>query len=326
MTANDLPDTMRVLRVVVHEAILEEKRIRRAFVEFLALSALVVVLLAIDYKIASVMFSVLDPSFGDVSLGPAFLALSVPVAVIVIHLLVSEDEGHTIEHRLRRLAGVGVFVFLFGIAAMVSLVYLDASEGVGTDGSSGIQGTIGDEDIGLGGGEPSWSFALFRALFASLSPMIFFAGMTLILFVTVYACHRLMTKIEERYEFFANTTKRARELQRLFAEAETRFLDIRKAQARLKILKDKLPGDPEYKFSRVASAAIGDALQRMGRALRSLDECDGVMAGVFTRKAVIPAHIETRAEGRKVITEIRHQTTPYAILKELDGFPPKEED
>ncbi len=199
MTPTDLPDAMRILRDVVHQANLEQKRLRRARVEFLALSLLVVVLLGIDYKIAHIMFSYLDPTLGDVSLGPAFLALSVPVAVIVIHLLISESEGQSIEYRLRRLAGVGVFVFLFGIAAMVSLVYLDASEGIGAQDTGGnIQGTIGNESIGLDGGDSSLGFAVFRALFSSLSPMIFFAGMTLILFVTVYACHRLMQKIEVR--------------------------------------------------------------------------------------------------------------------------------
>ncbi len=92
------------------------------------------------------------------------------------------------------------------------------------------------------------------------------------------------------------------------------------------MLQKKLPGDPEYKFSRIVSAAISDALHRMSRALRAFDEREGFMSDVFVRKAAIPAHIKTRATGREQIADIRQATTPYAILKELDAAPPKEEN
>lgn len=326
MVPTRLPDTMRVLRDVVYEAGKEARRIVRAKFECVLLFAGFFLVLGFDYKAAHVMFSYLDPTLGDVSMGPAILALSVPVAVAAIHLLTDDKDGEAIEARLHRLAGFGVFVFLFGIAAMVSLVFLDSTDGIGSQSTGGIEGTIGGQEIGAGDGQTSWLFSMFRGVFSGVLPMVFFSGMTLILFVSVYVCHRLMLKIEERYAFFSGATRRSKELKELFAEAEAFEIDIRKEEARLESAKAKLPGDPEQQFSRMASAAIGKALHRMTKALRSLDESDGVMAGVFARKAEIPPHIESRAEGRQIIADIRHQTTPYAILKELDGFPPKEED
>ena len=326
--ADELAKIMRLARDVAYQARLEEKRLRSAIVMFVFFSVLVACLLGVDYMAARIMFTYLDPTLGDVSLGPEFLALTVPVAVVAIHLLIAEDGGHTLEYRLRRLAGIGVIVFLFGMASMVSLVYFDASDGVGSQGSDiAIEGMIGDDDLGGGSaGETSFVFSAFRALFSSIAPIVFFVGMTLILFVTAYACHRLMVKIAAHYDFFAGASRRSRVLKRGLNELETLGIDIRKQEARLARERRKLPADPEYQFSQIASAAINKALHAMKLALRGLGEVDALRLGVFERKADIPAHIETREDGMAVIAEIRDATRPYAILKNLGGYPPREEE
>ena len=131
MKRDDFSIATSVGRDVLHQARLEEKRLRNAITLVVGLSLVVTVLLGVDYTAARIMFTYLDPTLGDVSLGPEFLALTVPIAVVAIHLRIADEGGHTLEYRLRRLAGVGVFVFLFGMAMMIALVYMDASDGVG---------------------------------------------------------------------------------------------------------------------------------------------------------------------------------------------------
>lgn len=324
--SDHLSKARQILHGVVYEAKKERRRVAKATRELILLSCVVTVLLGIDYKLALIMFTYLDPNLDGTSLGPAVLALSVPVAVVTIHLLIADHDGTKIEDRLQKLAGIGVFVFLFGMAAMVSLVYFDASEGIGAQGSSPISGSIGNQDLELGGRETSPLFSGFGVIMSGVSPVIFFAGMTLILFVTVYASHKLMQKIEERYDVVSGRSRRAKELKALFADAEELAVDIKKREAKLETARTKLPGDPEYAFAQLASATISEALHRMKKALRTLDGSDGLAVLGLQRKADIPAEIETRAEGRDVIAAIRHATTPYAILNELDGLPPKEED
>ena len=318
---------MRLLRGVVYEAKLEAKRIKRAKVEFAVLSVFVALLLGVDYTAARIIFAYLDPTLGQTSLGPAFIALCVPIAVVAVHLLVADDGGKTIEHRLKRLAGVGVFVFLIGIAGMLSLVYLDSAEGIGSSSSVNvIQGMIGNETIGASGGDSSWFFSLFQGLFAGIVPIIFFFGMSLILFVTVYASHKLLSKIEERYEFFSGASSRSKELLQVFAEADALGRELTRTEARIKRVKSKLPPDPEYRFAQVSSAAISNALLRMNKALRGFNACDDLLLAVTQRKSSVPPHIESRKDGRQIIAEIRQFTTPYAILTQMDGMAPKEED
>lgn len=328
MKRDDFSIATSVGRDVLHQARLEEKRLRNAITLVVGLSLVVTVLLGVDYTAARIMFTYLDPTLGDVSLGPEFLALTVPIAVVAIHLRIADEGGHTLEYRLRRLAGVGVFVFLFGMAMMIALVYMDASDGVGSQGNdAAIQGVVGNDNLSARDtGETSWAFAAFRALFSALSPIIFFVGMTLILFVTAYACHQLMKTIGKHYDFFAGASRRSRELKHGLAEVEELGIQIRKDEAAIVRARKRLPSDPEYRFSQITSAAIADALHGMKRALRTFGETDIVKSGIFTHNGHIPEHIETREDGAEIIAEIRQATTPYAILKNLGGYPPREED
>ncbi len=324
---NRKSESMRVLRDVGYQARLEERRFRNAKTEFVFLSCLVALLLGVDYTMARIMFDYLDPTLGGVSLGPEFLALSVPTAVVAVHLLISDDDGQTIEYRLRRLASVGVFIFLFGMAAMVALVYFDAADGLGVSGQNApIDGTIGQEDIGGDQSQKSWLLSLFGKLFSSIPPIIFFLGMTVILFVTVYACHRLMTKIEERYEFFMRDRGRARDIKALIPQIEAMRAEIEAREAARKSLIKKLPRDAEKRFSQIASAEIHAALHRMKKSVNGLSESDELMDGIFQRKAALPPHIKTREQGLEIIADIRHRTSPYAILIDLSYMPPEDEE
>ena len=165
-----------------------------------------------------------------------------------------------------------------------------------------------------------------RAIFSTLSPVIFFVGMTLILFVTIYASHRLLLKVEEHFDFFVNTTRRSHELKNIYAEIEGLAIEIRKERAVVERAKKRLPADPQYRYSQIASDAIHGALHRMKRSLRSLKQPDPVLKWVSERKADIPDQIETSKQGQMVIAEIAQSTTPYAILMHLDAYPMKEED
>lgn len=328
MSNGALIEALRVARDVGYQADLEDRRLRHARRDFILLSLLVAMLLGLDYTTAHIMFTYLDPTLGGVSLGPEFLALTVPTAVVAVHLLIAEEGGKAIEYRLKRLAGVGVFVFLLGMATMVSLVYFDASGGVGWQSQgSGIEGTLGSADIGASTeGHTSWLLVIFGALFASVAPVLFFAGMTLILFVTVYASHRLMVKLEEHYEFFANASRRSRELIDGIAELEELGTEIRKIEARIATARKKLPSDPEHRFAHIASAAIRDALHRMKLALRNLRAPNPLLEGVVTRKSAFPPETLERDQAARLIADIRQATTPYAILRDLDAYPPREEE
>lgn len=101
----------RVLHVVASEGKKENGRIVRARAQVIASLCVVAVLLGIDYKAAFILFSYLNPSLDGTSVGPAFLALTVPVAVVAVHLLIKDKGGAEIEGRLQKLAGIGVFVF-----------------------------------------------------------------------------------------------------------------------------------------------------------------------------------------------------------------------
>ncbi|MBO6814526.1 MAG: hypothetical protein JJ891_06680 [Rhizobiaceae bacterium] len=319
-------DLLGLLRKVMREARLEEKRIVRARNEFIILSFLVATLLLIDYSAALVIFEYLDPTLGKVSMGPAVIALCVPTAVVALHLLMHDTGGEQIEQRLKRFSGVGVFIFLLGIAAMLATVYMDAADGVGSGGPDiPIDGTIGNQDLGSGG-STSVVFAIFRGLFSGITPIIFFIGMTAILWVTVYASHRLLVMIEERYQFFVGARRRYGELSRIFAEIEPLCREIVSLDAKAKRARKRLPDDAEYNFSRVASAAFAQALHRMGQSLRGLDKQEASLGIILDRKPNIPEHVKNQKEGHRIIARLRQATTPYAILAHLDGFPPKDDE
>lgn len=324
---NQISELNGLLRKVMHEAKVEAKRISRAQREFVVFSAIVAVLLGIDYMSARIIFDYLDPTVGKVSLGPEIIALCVPTAVIALHLMMSEDGGETIEKRLRRLSGVGVFLFLLGLGAMLASVYMDSADGVGSGGSDvAVSGVIGNDTLGGNGNDTSFVFSLFQGFFSGITPIIFFVGMTAILWVTVYTSHRLLGKIEERYAFLTSATRRYGELKRVFAEIEELGREIVQLDARRNRARSKLPGDPEYRFAQIASAAFSDALHRMGKALSGLDKANELLDPVVMRKGNVPPHIASQREGRRAIAELRQATTPYAILAHLDGFPAKEDE
>ena len=322
----DTSAARRTIHNVAYEGRRENRVIINARIMVVAFSCICAVLLGIDYKAAYILFSYLDPTLDGTSVGPAFLALTVPVAVVTIHLLIKDEGGAKIEQRLHKLAGVGVFVFFLGVAMLLSLVYFDASEGIGSSSGSSITGSIGDSDVGAGSAQGSPLLTGFGALLSGLSPIMFFAGMTFILFVTVYACHQFMKRIEERWDVAFRSSRRAKELRALCDEADGLLVDIAGHEAAIETVRKKLPGDPEYAYSQLASSVIGDALLRMKKALKSLDQSERLSLLPVRPMVDIPEDIESRAEGRRVIAAIRHATTPYAILKELDGLPPQEED
>ena len=313
--------TRTVIRDVVSQGNLEERRLFQAFVMIGLFGIAVFVLLGIDYKLAHIMFSYLDPTLGDTSLGPAFLALSVPIAVLVINMLIREKQnGKKIELNLQRLAGIGVIVFLFGIASMVALVYFESTDGIGTS-SSGISGTIGGQSIGSNQSDRPYPVSTFGNLLAGIGPIIFLLGMTMILFVTVYASHYLMIRIEQYHGDIVRIPRRAKELRLLYTDIEAIWREIHREEVALKAAQKKLPGDPERRFSQLASAAIGDALHRMKQSLKAFNMDDALIKGIFERKAIVPDEIDSREQGLEIIAEIRHATSPRAILKELDGYP-----
>ncbi|MFN3226829.1 MAG: hypothetical protein ACE360_11340 [Hyphomicrobiales bacterium] len=316
----------RLLHTVAHEGVLETRRIRNARITVISMMCVVAVLLGIDYKAAFILFSYLDPTLDGTSVGPAFLALTVPVGVVAIHLLIKDKNGGLIEDRLQKLAGIGVFIFFAGVAMLLSLVYFDASEGIGSGATSTIQGSIGNDDLGIGPTQTSPLLSGFGSILSGLSPVLFFAGMTFILFVTVYACHQFMKRIEARFDTAFNSTNRAKELRGLCDEADAMMVDIAKREAAIATARKKLPGDPEYAFCQLASSALGDALLRMKKALRSLDHSKRLSMIPVRATVEIPEEVETRAQGKQIIADICQATTPYAILKELDGLPPQEED
>ena len=319
-------ETMRILRDVNHQSALEARRLRHSKINFVFLGVLVAVILGVDYTMAWTMFDYMNPTLGGIALGPAILALSVPIAVVAVHLLIADDGGKTLEYRLRRLAGLGVIIFLLGMASMVSLVFFDATDGLGSQGqASAIEGTIGTNVIGNDQGVTSRLSSAFASIFAGIPPIIFFLGMTLILFVTVYVVHRLISKIEDHYEFFTNATRRSGELKQLSGEVDELVIKIKARDAELKALHKKLPRDLDKRFSQIASAAVYSALHNMKKALNGLGEENVVLKMVFEQKAAIPSHIKTREDGLQIIAEIRHETSPYAILKNLGAVPPKEE-
>lgn len=322
----DTSAARRMNHAVAHEARREDALIVSARFWIPIWSLICAVLLFVDYKAAYILFSYLDPTLDGTSVGPAFLALTVPIAVIAIHLLIMDEGGPQIEERLHKLAGVGVFVFFLGVAMLLSLVYFDASDGIGSGPAGPITGSIGNGDLGLGPSETSPLLSGFGSILSGLSPVVFFAGMVFILFVTVYACHQFMKRIEANWDLAFKSSRRAKELRGLCDEADALLVDVAKREAAIELARKKLPGDPEYAYSQIASSAIGDALLRMKKALKALDQSDKLHLLPVRPVADIPDDIETRDDGKRVIAEIRHATSPYAILKQLDGLPPQEED
>lgn len=324
---SDVSQVINLLRKVIREARLENNRINRAQLEFVLYSMVVAVLMLIDYSSARIIFAYLDPTLGQVSLGPDIVALCVPTAVIALHLMMDDEGGKTIEKRLKRFAGVGVFLFILGTAMMLATVYMESADGVGTGGSEiAINGTVGNETIGSGGNHTSAVFAAFRGFLSGVTPIVFFTGMAAILWVTVYTSHRLLTKIEERYKYFSGAARRYRALKRVFAEADDAGRVIIQLDSRLNRARSKLPGDPEYRFAQIASAAFADALHRMAKGLRGLGKTNELFDPHWERSDRVPEHIATTKDGQRVIASLRQATTPYAILAHLDGLPVKDEE
>ena len=322
----------KVQNNVQYRAVRETRNIRKAQAFFLFVSSLVAIILSVDYTMGWILFDYLDPSLGEVSLGPPFLALSIPIAVIVIHLIISSDDTDKIEKRLRRIASVGGFLLLIALSSMVALILYDSSEGLGRQGGdTSINGVIGDDTLGSNNAiSQPWIFSIFDAVFAGVPRILFFCAMSLVLFVSVYGVHMLLKKIEENFKYFHNSSKRSKELKQLGAQVDELLTEIDGIDAELEAYAVQCPPDPEKRFSQIASAAISDGLHEMKKALRSLGKNEVVLeavifTGIVRPDITVPPHIRTRAQGQQIIAEIRQDTTPYAILKNLGAMPPKEE-
>jgi len=321
-----------VLNVVIYLAQREAKLIADARWRALFLSFLAALILSVDYMMGLILFDYLDPTLGDVSLGPPFLALSLPIAVIVIHLIIQSDDTHKVEYRLRRIATVGVFMLLFALSAVLALVLYDATDGLGsTDGGGPVTGSVGNQVLLQSGSDrDSGLFAMFDAVFPGLARIAFFAAISLVLFVSVYGVDRLLTKIADNFEHFHDSSKRSRELLEIGAEVDAELIEIDALDAEIGAHAKRLPRDPEKRFAQITSAAISDALHEMKKALHGFGKVkadleDVILAPTVRPDIEIPDDIESASQGKEVIAHIRQQTTPYAILKNLDCLPPKEE-
>jgi len=317
---------------VQYQAVRETRTIRDARIFLLFFAFLVALILSVDYTMGLTLFSYLDPSLGNISLGPPLLALSIPIAVIVIHLIISSDDSNKIEDRLRRFASVGGFLLLFAMSAMVALVLYDSSDGLGRQGKeTSINGVIGNETLGSKNtASESGIFAVFDHIFAGIPRILFFCAMSLVLFVSVYGVHVLLLKIEENYKHFHNSSRRSQEIKQLGVQADELLIEIDGLDAELEAYAGQCPRDLEKRFSQITSSAISDALHEMKKALRDLGKNevvleDVILSGVVRPDIAVPPHIRTRTHGQQVIAEIRQDTTPYAILKNLGAMPPKEE-
>ncbi|MEM6914119.1 MAG: hypothetical protein AAF511_09090, partial [Pseudomonadota bacterium] len=89
----DTSAARRTNHAVSHEAQREDALIIGARFWIPIWSLICAVLLFVDYKAAYILFSYLDPTLDGTSVGPAFLALTVPIAVIAIHLLIKDEGG-----------------------------------------------------------------------------------------------------------------------------------------------------------------------------------------------------------------------------------------
>lgn len=327
MKTNDYTDARRVVSDMQSEARKEKRRLAKARREFVILSLLVALLLSIDYFAAALLFDYLSPSLGGVPMNAYFLALTVPVAVIAIHVLLAEDGGASMELRLRRLARVGVLVFLLGIASMLSLVYLMSTQGLGTqDTGSAISGTIGGDNLSSGTQGESFVLAAFRSLLGTISPIIFFFGFCFILYVTVYLSHWLMTRIGQHYDFFHNASDRSKVLKAALKTLDALLIELRRMDVAIEQARRKLPADPEQSFSQIAAAEMRSATHEMTLAARWIGKTNELFRDIGGMKVNIPDHIKTREEAMQVIAAILHVTNPYSILTYLGGLPPREED
>ncbi len=272
--------TKSIQNDVQYLAARETRTIWEARTYSLLFAFLAALILGVDYMLGWILFDYLDPTLGNISLGPPFLALSIPIAVIVIHLIIGTDDTNRIENRLRRVASVGGFLLLFAVSAMVALVLYDSSDGLGGQGNdASISGVIGDET--LGDKDPSSEhgiFSIFDAIFAGVPRILFFCAMSLILFVSVYGVHVLLKKIEENHKYFHNSSKRSQEIKQLGARADELVIEIDEIDAELEAYDGQCPRDPEKRFAQITSAAISDALHEMKKSntwSRQRTSCSG---------------------------------------------------
>ncbi len=320
------------LNNVIYLAQREAKAILEAKLKILLLSFLAASILIVDYTMGWVIFDYLDPTLGDVSLGPPFLALSLPIAVVVIHLIIRSDKTHKVEYRLRRVATVGGFLLLFALSALLALIFHDATEGLGaTYNGDSISGSIGSQAIQQSNRQSdSGLVSAFDAVFPGLARILFFSAVCLILFVSVYGVDQLLTKIAKNFEYFHNSSKRSKEILELGAQIDEDLIEIDQIDAEIDAFAQSFPADPEKRFAQITSSAISDALHEMKKSLRGLERKkadleDVILTPVSRPDIEVPGEIMTIAHGKQVIAEIRQQTTPYAILKNLNCLPPKEE-
>lgn len=318
-----IKSTTQILAQVVHRGRVEARQRRLAQCVVIFLVVALITVLVIDYSAALIIFTYLDPSFGDINLGPEVLALSVPTTVLAFHLLISIDRAQLVENSLIRAAAIGVFAFLMGVTFLTSLSYLDAADGIGfnqTD--SGLGGTIGRQTLDSAASKDDWLFQSFRNIFANIAPITFFIGMCCILFITVYVSHVLIKQIINRIEYLITTQSRQKELRREFSQAKLRARQIRLLETKIAKEKARLPDNSKHRFAQLASSAISGQLNQMAKAARGMDTAQEILPEVGQRKVIIPPHIGSEKDAAKEIGRISKATSYHAILVQISDNSP----
>ena len=307
----------------------ESRKLLLSRIEFVTKGLIAGITLLVDYFAGLQTFEYLAPTLGGVSLGPPALALTIPIAVLGVHILISDQRGYennAIRRHLRRGATIGVFVYLIGMAAMVALSLLDSTESLGTgSGAPGVGGAVGN--ITLDTGQPASALMqLFLSLFSTAAPIVFSLGMVFIFMVSVFVVDRLITGMETNYAFFSKASGRSKKVKAVAAESFETIREIDNLDAREKALKARLPHDVDDAFTRLASSHIAVALHEMKQALPGLDDQDALIGQVLKRNGTVPPHITSKRQGLNKLRELHHETSPFAILKQLGCVPPKEEN
>ncbi len=306
-----------------HEASLERQRIQNAKYTFILLSMIMAGVLIVDYTMGRAMFDYIAPKIGGSALSAPILALIFPITVVALHLLIADDGGRKIEYRLKRLAGVGIIVFLLGASALIASIMSD-----GTDGIGGSAPILTGGSPGTGENELSPITSVFKALVAPLPPLMFFFAMGFGLILTYYVGHQLLKKIEDHFETFFGASDRWREIHELVDLFDKIRKAFDKAAASKRHLIRKKPRDPDHRFSRIVSAAVHEELRQLRKALHyfpaTIEPLD-VVTAELSRKSSFPSQIETRQQGQQIIADIKDAMRPYAIMGALGSIPPKKD-
>ncbi len=313
------PQSIRLMHGVGHQARLERRRVKNAKKRFVLLNIVLAIILFLDYAMGLSLFTAIAPEIGNSKLSAAVLALIFPVAVIALHFRIADTDGKKIETRLRRLAGIGIFIFLLGASSLIAAIMFDGAEGLGASFVTGM-GIVTPDFVG--GSQQSASPLL------TLPPILFFFAMGFGLILTFYASHRILVRLEEHYEIFSHASNRPQEVGKLVASFDALCKAHGKLFAQRQRQIKKLPRDPEMAFARIVSAGVHKELHQHKLSLRHFSKPadDDVLIEALARKSDLPDDIKTREMGQQRLAEIKDAMRPFAVLAALDAIPPKDEE